>query len=126
MPYPPETRAAVVAAVLAGESVNKVSKRFGIGRATIVHWRDLAERPPASPALQQKKEALGEQVYGLLEDSIAALRFQLRATSNEAWIRAQSADQLAIFYGVLADKAIRLLAAIRPSGDDAHTIDPDP
>lgn len=117
MEYPPETKAAVLAAVMSGQSVNSVAKEHGISRTTITHWRDVADRAPATLVQQQKKEAIGEQVYGLLEDSIAALRFQLRTTQDEEWIKRQSADSLAVFYGVLADKSIRLLAAFRPAAD---------
>lgn len=115
-----ETRAAAVAAVLAGESLASVSRRTGIARSTLVKWRSsvLGDTPVIS---QQKKEAIGEQLYALLEDSITYLRFEVRATQDEAWIRSQSADALAIYHGVVFDKAVRLAAALRPP--DAATRD---
>lgn len=127
MEHPPETRAAVLAAVASGQSVNSVAKQYGVSRSTARMWKTQAQLPSAAMVSQQKKEAIGEQVYGLLEESIAALRFQLRTTQDEEWIKRQSADNLAVFYGVLADKSIRLLAAFRPaSSSDPAIVDATP
>lgn len=110
MQYPPETRAAVLAAIASGQSLNSIAKQYGVSRRTVQLWRNEAHLPVVT---QQKKEVLGEQVYGLTEDSITTLRVQLRAAQDEEWIKRQSADSLAVFYGVVADKLIRILAAVR-------------
>jgi hypothetical protein len=50
--YDAETRAVAVAAMVAGESLNAISKRLGVSRATLRDWRDRpvgAERPSACP-----------------------------------------------------------------------------
>lgn len=117
MEYPPETRAAVLAAVASGQSVNSIAKQYGISHAAIRRWRDIALAPPIGA--QQKKQAIGEQVYGLLEDSIETLRVQVRAMRDEEWIKKQSAADLAILHGVLHDKARNVLAAFRPTAEGA-------
>lgn len=120
-PHSNEVKAAAVAAVLAGESVSSVAKQFGVSRAAIVEWRDKTGiTGEVTPVAQQKKHDLGMQVYGLLEDSIAHLRFQLRVTADEEWIKRQTANDLAIYHGVIADKTVRLLAAFRPPDDDSR------
>jgi transposase-like protein len=114
--HTPQTKAAALAAILGGESINSVSRRTGIGRNTLTRWRTEAGASGTLIA-QQKKEAIGQQLYGLLEEYIAYLRFEVRATQDEAWIRRQRADALAIYHGVVADKSVRLAAALRPPTD---------
>lgn len=113
MNHSPETKAAALAAVLGGESMSSVSKRTGIGRNTLQRWR-VEMGGNGSLIAQQKKEAIGQQLYGLLEEYIAYLRFEVRATQDQAWIRKQRAHELAIYHGVIADKSVRLAAALRP------------
>lgn len=115
MEHPPETRAAVLAAVASGQSVNSVAKQFGISRRTITSWRDQAQLPTVA---QEKKQVIGEQLYGLLEDSIETLRVQVRFMRTEAWLEKQSAADLAILHGVLHDKTRHVVAAFRPPDDD--------
>lgn len=122
-PYSPDTRAAVLAAIAAGEPIAAVARQYGIARSTVQNWMASSHVSEyRTPAIQQKKAEIGQQVYGLLEDYIETLRIQVRATRDEDWIKKQSADSLAILHGVLADKSIRLLAAFRPpaqEGSDA-------
>jgi transposase-like protein len=112
--HPVETRAAVLAAIASGQSINSISQQFGISRRTITGWRDQAQLPTVA---QQKKQEIGQKVYELLEDYIETLRVQVRVTRDEAWIKRQSAGELAILHGVLSDKSVRLLAAFRPAAE---------
>lgn len=115
-PYPPEVKAAAVAAVMSGESVSGTARQFGVDPGTIRRWRSESGVDTAV-VHQEKKRALGEQVYGLLEDYIETLRIQVRVTRDEPWIKRQDADKLAILHGVLSDKAVRLLAAFQPNAN---------
>jgi len=117
--YSPETKAEAIAAVLAGESVYTVAQRMGLPKSTVQGWKRANPLIASDPNGIEKKKALGEQVYGLLEDYIETLRIQVRVTRDEPWIKRQDADKLAILHGVLSDKAVRLLAAFRPPDSDA-------
>ena len=109
--YPPETKAAVLAALATGESVRCAARRFGISRNTVTAWRaELAGSLVAEP---QKKEALGEQVYGYLEESITTLGAQARFVRDPAWLKQQSAADIAMLHGVMFDKTARLLGALQ-------------
>lgn len=116
MQHSPEVRAAVVAAVSAGNSVLATARQHGVHPGTVRRWRFEAG-VNASVVHQQKKLDIGQKVYELLEEYIETLRVQVRATRDEAWIKSQSANDLAILHGVLSDKAVRLLAAFRPIED---------
>lgn len=120
--YSEQTKAAALAEVAAGASVNATAKKFGIGRSTLSTWRDLANMPPPSPAGQQKRIDLGEQLYTYLEESLTTLVAQLRFARDPQWLARQNAADLAVFMGVAADKATRLLAAFRPSERDESPV----
>lgn len=117
--YSQETKAAALAEVATGASVNATAKKYGIGRATLTNWRDAAglSVQTLTPAGQQKKAELGEQLYDYLTESIATMVAQLRFARTPEWLARQNAADLAVFMGVTADKATRLLAAFRPSPD---------
>lgn len=115
-PHDEQTKAAALAALATGTPLAQVSRELGISRPTLTAWRDAAG---LAPALQQKAEAdLGEQLYGYLQGAISALTAQLAVFADPAWLRTQSAADLAILHGVINDKTARLLAAIRPDGDE--------
>ena len=112
--HTPETRAAVLAALLAGQSVHKVAEEYKIDRKTIREWRAAANAsPPPSPP----KKDVGELVGGYLEALLDTLRVQAGQFGNAAWLEKQSAADLAVLHGVMADKAFRILAAAEDAGD---------
>jgi transposase-like protein len=113
MNHSPEIKAAALASVLAGETVAATARAYGVDPGTIRRWRSQAGIDTAI-VQQQKKVAIGERLYGLLEDYVETLRVQVVVTRDEEWIKKQDADKLAIFHGVLSDKSVRLAAALRP------------
>jgi transposase-like protein len=115
--HTPETKAAVLADVVAGESVAAVARKYGIGRNTIRVWTaELGDH--GSSAIQQKKEAIGEKVYGLVEDNVETLRKIAKHAQKDEWLDKQTANDLAVFMGVMQDKTVRLLSAFRPPEDN--------
>ncbi len=115
--YEPAVKAAALAELATGASVAATARKFRIGRSTLAAWRDAADLPAPTPARQQKRADLGEQLYDYLEESIATLVAQLRFARDPDWLARQNAADLAVFMGVAADKATRLLAAFRPAPD---------
>jgi transposase-like protein len=120
IPHSDETRAAVLAALLAGQSVHKVADQFQVGRATVQRWRDQAGLG-VGRAEPQKQAEIGELVLNHIRSALLALNAQAVLAADPAWLAAQPASELAVLYGVMADKAHRLLAALEPAPehDDA-------
>lgn len=116
--YSEEIRAAVLADLMTGSSLNATARKFGVDRNTIRRWRGDAGLTVPPPVALEKRANLGEQLYGYLEDSIGALRSQLAVFADPDWLKKQSAAELAILHGVVADKTARLLAAARPGEPD--------
>jgi hypothetical protein len=100
VPYDQETRAAVLAALLSGATVADVSRRLQI--PDDAEWIG-----------DEKKADLGELVGEYLNEILVSLRAQAIHTRDKEWLGVQSAGELAILHGVLTDKAIRLLGALR-------------
>ncbi len=114
-PHPPETKAAVLAALVTGESVSEVARQFKVSRTTVSMWRDSAQINDSTAVVREKRDDLGELVYGLVEESINTMVAQLRFARDPEWLARQNAADLAVLFGVTADKATRLLAAFRPA-----------
>lgn len=116
--YDQTQRAAVLASLLAGSSVAEVSRQTGIPDSTVERWRDQAGIGPKQPKIPQllgaeTKYDLGELVGGYLSDILITLRAQSVHARDEEWLARQNAHDLAILHGVLSDKAVRLLGALR-------------
>lgn len=117
-----ETKAAVLAALLTGQSVSDVARQYDIPLGTVKTWKNRAMKQPVSSVSSAKKEEIGDLLLGYLEASLTALREQIVVFSDPDWLRKQTASEAAVLHGVMMDKAIRLLEALSkasPGGDDA-------
>jgi transposase-like protein len=107
--YSDEVKAQVMAALLAGQSVNAVAREYNIPKGTVSSWKDRDVPNVAKDATQ--KESLDNLLFGYVQESLKTLKAQVIIFSDESWIKRQSASELAILHGVITDKAIRLLEA---------------
>lgn len=111
--YSDETKAAVMAALLTGQSVSAVAREYKIPKGTVSSWRRQAAREVegVEPTSTQK-EQIGGLILDFLTASLRALRAQADVFARPEWLRTQSASDLAVLHGVQTDKAIRLLEAL--------------
>ena len=107
--YTDETKAQVMAALLAGQSVNAVAREYKIPKGTGSSWRIRDVPGVAKDATQ--KTALDDLLFAYVQQSLLTLTTQVEFFRDKDWIRKQSASELAILHGVVTDKAIRLLEA---------------
>ncbi len=109
--YSEETKAAVMAALLSGQSVNQVAAQYQLPKGTVSSWRARAEvRPQVASDAQQKE--MGELLLDYLRETLTTLKEQAVHFRNLEWLEKQSASELAVLHGVQTDKAIRLLEAL--------------
>jgi hypothetical protein len=107
------TKAAVMAALLTGQSINFAAKVYKIPRGTVASWsRELARDHTVS---SEKKEIIGDLLFDYLAANLKSLRIQAEHFGDKAWLNRQTADALAVLHGVTVDKAIRLLEALTTS-----------
>jgi len=118
MQHGDETKAAVMAALLAGQSASFVAKEYNIPRTTIQRWKADYESGKLTLERTQKK-SIGELLTGYLEENLETLRVQAEHFRDKKWLSRQSAESAAVLHGVMTDKAIRLLEAMSKAAADA-------
>jgi hypothetical protein len=117
--HDPETKAAVIAALLAGQGVAQTAAEFKLSEATVRTWRDRdVHALRQAQNLVQEKPELGERLFHLVDAYMVAAQEMVKRVSEDAeWTKRQDASGLAVFLGVLTDKVIRILEALpEPAG----------
>lgn len=127
--YTPEQKAAVMAALLTGQSVTRCSEEYNIPRGTIAKWSAKLDRSSGvsntissadeAKSIQTTKSQIGLLLLQYIEASIQTLIAQQSVFNDEKWLRLQPASELAVLHGVIADKTAKLLEAMA-SGDTAQ------
>lgn len=111
--HDPELRAAVMTALLSGQSVSAVAREYRVSRSTVTLWRDTAGLG-STPVRQEKRAEIGDLLSDYLRKVLGTLAIQADTFSDTAWLRRQDASEAAVLHGVLCDKAVRLLEALDP------------
>lgn len=115
MAHSEETRAAVMAALLEGQSIGKVAEQYHIPKTTVARWNR-----EGVPGNGTQKEQIGALVLEFLQESLQTAIEQVQVFRDEKWLKRQDASQVAVLYGVNLDKAIRLLEALAASQEAAE------
>src|SRR6185312_16091300 len=106
VPHSDETRGAVLAALLSGQSIHEIATAYHIDRKTIREWEAASKRGTNPP---QKRQDVGGLVAAYLSTALTTLRAQATFFSNEDWLGKQSAAEVAVLHGVICDKAFRII-----------------
>ena len=107
--YTPETRASVMAALLAGQGVSELAREYQIPESTVSRWKKAAREEAGLSG------EIGELLLDYLGENLRTLKAQAVAFRDTDWIRKQSASELGVLHGILSDKAVRLLEALEGS-----------
>ena len=110
--YNSETKAAVLAALLTGQAASFVAKEYSIPESTVKDWGAKARSGELSAEYPSQKKEIGELLIEYLRANIEALRKQAEVFGEPDYLRKNSAENLAVLHGVMADKAVRLLEAM--------------
>jgi transposase-like protein len=123
IPHNDQTKASVMAALLAGQSVADAAKQYHIPEGTVHEWKRQAKGVQTL-----KKEELSELVGNCLREFLTSIQVYATESRDPAYIKRQPASELAVLLGVVADKAFRILEAAEQSNgsgskesDDAGT-----
>lgn len=117
--YSPEIKAAVMAALLAGQGVAEIAAEYRLPEGTVKSWRSRLKRQdaPVADVAPEKREEVGDLLLRYLRATLLTLEQQTVAFRDPEWLRKQPAGEVAVLHGVLTDKAIRLLEAMGGDGD---------
>lgn len=117
--YSEETKAAVMAALLTGQSVSSVARDYNLPKGTVSNWKRGIGTGEGIKKRTQKSERIGELLIDYLESNLTALKAQTVVFADHAWLRKQTAENAAVLHGVLTDKAVRLLEALSHDASDS-------
>lgn len=113
-----ETKAAVMAALLAGQGVAEVATRYKLDKSVVSRWKGQISPAQLQQVATKKETRIDELLVDYLGANLRALKAQAEVAADEHYLRKYPPQQLAVLHGVLADKAIRLLEAA--SGEDSE------
>lgn len=110
--YSDETKAAVMAALLEGQSVSSVAREYKIPKGTVSNWKRKAkEEAGGVQADRTQKKEIGDLLIDYLQANLKALRAQAEVFTDPVWLSKQGAAEAATLHGVMTDKAVRLIEA---------------
>lgn len=110
--YTPETKQAVIAALLAGELVSEVAKRYKLPKQTVSRWRSSLSHIEVGQSETKRQSDIATLLLEYLRETISALTERARLSKGAVWFSKQSAADIADLDGTQFDRAIRLLEAI--------------
>lgn len=110
--YDPVVKAAVMSALLTGQSVTSAAKEYNLPKGTVSGWKRQAFKKAGMVDPQTQKAEIGNLITGYLASNLRALAVQAEVFSDRDWLKKQDANQLAVLHGVMTDKAVRLLEAL--------------
>lgn len=117
--YSVEEKAGALADLLAGNSVTSIAAKRQISRNTVSRWRN--EHPDLHAGWQSDVQTdLAECVLLHLQEQFSAQRSIMEQFNDQEWLSQQSAQQLAVAYGIISDKQVRILASVVPSDNQAE------
>lgn len=127
--YSDEEKAAVLAALLVGQSVSSVAKEYSIPKGTVSSWQKREQeklavvRNDAGTQLNggQAQTEFGNKLARYMEASLDSLTSQVEVMGEKEYLRKQEMQQLAVGYGVQMDKFIRLLEAMNRDKSESDT-----
>lgn len=114
--YDADTKAAAMAALLTGQAVDEVAKEYKIPASTLRSWKSRLK--DEGHVATQKKEQVGDLLIGFVESSFDVLKAQHALFKDREWLREQSAQEMAVLYGVTTDKMVRILEAMGGPEDE--------
>lgn len=112
--YSDETKGAVMAALLTGQSVSSVAREYNIPKGTVAYWRATVQQIPTQKA---DPGQIGALLLDYVHAALDTLTKQMHVFSDEAWLKRQPASEVAVLHGVIADKTIRLLEGLADSAE---------
>jgi uncharacterized protein YjcR len=116
--YNDQVRAAALAALMAGDTFTQVASRYGVPVGTLKSWKQRSGLADRSADASIKRERIGELLIEYLNEGLITLQEQVKVFRDAAWLKTQSASELAVLHGVIADKQIRLLEALADDDED--------
>ena len=111
VPHPDETKAAVMAALMAGQGVNEVAREYKLDTGLVSRWKQGLSTEQLQQVAVENSQRIEGLLLGYLEANLAALKAQASLAGDVSYLKQFPPQQLAVLHGVMADKAVRLIEA---------------
>jgi hypothetical protein len=110
---PPEVQAQIIGVLLTGQfrTDEEAAAAVGVSKSTVSRLRAIIPGEYLKLAETLKKERIADRVVDFIDEALDSLVRINRITHEQDWLLSQDAASLATFYGVSADKLIRILEA---------------
>lgn len=105
-----QKRAAVMAALLAGQGVSEVAKAHEVSKATVSRLRKGISAQKLEQVETKKRADFESLIIDYVATNLRTLKAQSEEAARPSFIRQQNASDLAVLHGVLTDKTIRILS----------------
>jgi hypothetical protein len=110
----PEVKAAVVAALLAGQSISQIAKQFKIPKGTVSNWKKRMAQGVQENGTQN---GIGDLLVELVRENLKGLMAGAALLQDPVWMRKQGAAEVGTFLGITHDKTMRMLEAMDRSAE---------
>ncbi len=119
---PPEILGSIIGAYLSGKfaSQSEIARELNISEDMV--GKTVSNIPKEYIPVRDENinQRVSEKTLEFLESGLDALANISRMTENQEWLLTQPADKMAVFYGVTADKVMKIMELIERanSSDD--------
>jgi transposase-like protein len=120
-----ETRAAVLAALLAGQGVSEVARQYNLDPSVVSRWRAKIPMQQLQIVATKRTEDFSELLADYLREALVTLKVHMEFVRDTEWLKKQSASDIAVLDGVITDKALRLLEAAQAADEQQPGGDPE-
>lgn len=110
-PTPDHIRAQIIADLQRGDSLQEVATRYNVDKATVSRFKNTVGPVLLQEVARQRVETIGELVENHLRAGLKVTTTIANQLNDPEWLRQQTPKDLAVLYGVVTDKAIRILEA---------------
>src|ERR1043165_4338797 len=105
-----EVRAQVMASLLAGQGVTEVASQYNLDASVVSRWKSAIPSDQLQVVATKKGERIDHLLFEYLTETLVTLKEQTILARERDYVTKQPAGELAVLHGVMADKAVRLLA----------------
>lgn len=107
-----------MSALLAGQGVSETARALNLPKATVSRIKSEISRERLEQVGTDREERLIDLVMDYVSTNLRTLKAQSIEVGRADYIKNQSASEIAVLHGVLADKTVRILAALEPEESD--------
>ena len=110
-----DTKAAVMAALLAGQGVTDVATQYRLPKSTVSRMKNELLPEQLEKVEADKGKRIEDLLFGYLDAGITALTNQAELAGDVSYLKQFPPQQLAVLHGVMADKMVRIIEASTPA-----------